>query len=143
VPGLKSALNVILDARKFTCQMDALAPETLFCTGTSRPHVAEQIKLVFVDPQSGAEIYAGTTYIINQAVPTATREGYTSCPNRGKNVSCETECRIYSGDPCLVVSCFDDCGLYYSLDNCPSDRQNDSVCNEEQYKEMKDKYGIP
>lgn len=143
VPGLKQVLNIILDARKFSCQMDDKVLETLFCTGTSRPHVAERIKLVFVDAQTGTEVYSGTTYIIDQAVPTATREGYASCPNRGKNVSCETECRIYAGDPCLVVSCFDDCGLYYSLDNCPSDRQNDSVCNEDQYKEMKEKYGIP
>jgi hypothetical protein len=143
VPGLKSPLNIILDSRKFNCQMDAIAPEVLFCTGTSRPHVAEQIPLVFVDPQSGAEVYSGSTFIINQAVPTATREGYGSCPNRGKNVACETECRIYSGDPCLVVSCFDDCGLYYSLDNCPGNVKNDGVCSEEQYKIMKDKYGIP
>lgn len=142
VPGLKTPLNIILDSRKFSCQMDALAPEVLFCTGATRPHVAAQIPLVFVDAQSGAEVYSGTTYIINQAVPTATREGYASCPNRGKNVSCEVECRIYAGDPCLVATCFDDCGLYYSLDNCPSG-QNSGICSEEQYAQMKAKYGIP
>jgi hypothetical protein len=142
VPGLKTPLNIILDSRKFTCQMDAIAPEVLFCTGATRPHVAAQIPLIFVDAQSGAEVYSGTTFIINQAVPTATREGYASCPNRGKNVSCEVECRIYAGDPCLVATCFDDCGLYYSLDNCPSG-QNSGICSEAQYAEMKAKYGLP
>jgi hypothetical protein len=143
VPGLQQSLDIILGAHRFYCQMDEKVPETLFCTGKSRPHVAQQIALVFVDAETDAEIYTGTTYIINQAVPTATQAGYASCPNRGKNVSCETECRIYSGDPCLVVTCFDDCGLYYSLHNCPDDRPNDGVCNEDQYREMKEKYGIP
>ena len=143
VPGIKSVMNIILNSRQFSCQMDAKAPEVLFCVGKEMVPVAKQIPLVFVDPQSGAEVYSGTTYIINQAVPTPTPAGYGNCPTRGKNTSCEVECRLYQGNPCLVVSCFDDCGLYYSLDNCPSSGQNEGICSEDLLNQMKKQYGIP
>jgi hypothetical protein len=143
VPGLKGIYNIIIDTRKFTCQTDARAPEVLFCTGQASPRIDQTIPLVFTDPQSGAEVYSGTTYIIKEAVPTETPAGYFSCPNRGKNVYCEVECRTYSGAPCLVATCSDDCGLYYSINNCPQDRQNDGICSEELEAQMRTKYGLP
>lgn len=143
VPGLKTVYNIILDSKKYTCQTDARAPETLFCIGTALPAIAQTIPLVFVNPSDGTPVYSGTTYIINQAVPTPTPAGYFSCPNRGKNTSCEVECRLYSGNPCLVVSCFDDCGLYYSFDNCPNGKQNEGICSEELRNQLLTQYGIP
>jgi len=143
VPGIKSVLNIILNARPFNCQMDAKAPEVLFCVGKELVPVAKQIPLIFVDPQSGAQVYSGTTYIINQAVPTPTPAGYANCPTKGKNKSCEIECRLYSGNPCLVASCFDDCGLYRSINDCPIGVQNEGICSEDLLNEMKTKYGIP
>jgi hypothetical protein len=143
VPGLKALYNIVIDSIKFTCKTDARAPETLFCTGASRPHVGGNIPLVFVDPQSGAEVYAGTTYIIKEAVPTETPAGYFSCPNRGKNVTCEVECRTYSGTPCLVATCSDDCGPYFSIHTCPGDRPNDGICSVEMEQQMRKQYGLP
>ena len=143
VPGLKGIYNIVIDARKYICKTDARAPETLFCTGDSRPRVEQNIPIAFTDPQSGAEVYSGTTYIINQAVPTETPAGYFSCANRGKNVSCEVECRVYSGDPCLVATCSDDCGPYFSIHTCPGDKVNDGICSIELEQQMRKQYGLP
>jgi len=43
----------------------------------------------------------------------------TDCPDRGKNVHCESEYRLYEGRCCYAHTCYDDCGLYYSRDNIP------------------------
>lgn len=41
----------------------------------------------------------------------------TWCPSRGQNASCEIEYRLYSNGDCVVgMSCYDDCGFYYSVD---------------------------
>jgi hypothetical protein len=144
IPGLKGAYNMVIDARKFTCVFDAKYPDRLFCSGSSQPGVEKNISLVFTDPDSGQEIYSGTTVIIRQALPTETPAGYFSCPNRGKNVFCEVECRIYDGsNPCLVATCLDDCGLYYSLDTCPGDRKNTGICSEDLERSMRQQYGLP
>jgi hypothetical protein len=143
VPGLKTVLNILLETRKFTCSMDAKAPETLFCQGIDGPPIDRQISLVFVDPQSGAEVYKGTTYIIKAAVPTATPVGWASCPDRGKNIFCEVECRVYGGEPCIVATCNDACGPYFAVHTCPNDRPNDGLCSEEVNMELRRLYGIP
>jgi hypothetical protein len=143
VPGITAALDIILEARKFTCKLDPAAPETLFCQGLAGPPIDRPISLVFIDPKTGAEMYKGTTYIITAAVPTSTPVGFASCPDRGKNIFCEVECRTYGGDPCLVVTCNDACGVYYSLHTCPQDIPNDGMCSAEVEQEMRKKYGIP
>ena len=43
----------------------------------------------------------------------------TDCPDRGKNVHCESEYRLYDGRCYYAHTCYDDCGLYYSRDNIP------------------------
>jgi hypothetical protein len=143
VPGLKTAYNVQVDSRLFKCVTAAAAPATLFCQGLSSPSINTTIPIVFIDPQSGAPVYTGKTIIPPSSVPTATPVGYFSCPDRGKNIFCETECRIYGGTPCLVVACSDACGPYYGLNNCPQDHPNDGICSAELEQEMKKKYGIP
>jgi hypothetical protein len=143
VPGLTAALNIELESHPFTCQMDAAAPETLFCQGLSGPPIEKSIHMIFTDPASGEEVYSGTTYIIRQAVPTATPEGFGSCPDRGKDLFCEVECRIYSDVPCIVATCNDACGPYFSIHTCPQDVPNDGICSSELERQMKDKYGLP
>lgn len=39
-----------------------------------------------------------------------------NCPERGTNISCETEYRNYSGRCLVGMSCFDACGAYYGVD---------------------------
>lgn len=40
----------------------------------------------------------------------------TWCPDRGQNVSCETEYRNYGGICAVGMTCYDNCGFYYSVD---------------------------
>ncbi|MGB4595921.1 MAG: hypothetical protein WBI14_08455 [Anaerolineaceae bacterium] len=40
----------------------------------------------------------------------------TWCPDRGQNVSCETEYRNYGGVCTVGMTCYDSCGFYYSVD---------------------------
>lgn len=42
-----------------------------------------------------------------------------SCPDRGKNVTCVSEYRLYDGVCYYAHTCYDACGLYYSKDNLP------------------------
>lgn len=44
----------------------------------------------------------------------------TDCPDRGKNVYCESEYRLYDGRCYYAHTCYDACGLYYSRDNLPA-----------------------
>lgn len=43
------------------------------------------------------------------------------CPDRGKNVSCVSEYRLYDGRCYYSHTCYDACGLYYSKDNLPKE----------------------
>jgi len=43
----------------------------------------------------------------------------TDCPDRGKDVHCESEYRLYDGRCYYAHTCYDACGLYYSRDNLP------------------------
>ncbi len=40
----------------------------------------------------------------------------TWCPDRGTNVSCETEYRLYGGVCTVGMTCYDSCGFYYAVD---------------------------
>ncbi len=42
------------------------------------------------------------------------------CPQRGENVQCESEYRLYDGVCYYAHTCYDACGLYYSSDNLPT-----------------------
>ena len=42
--------------------------------------------------------------------------GENWCPDRGMNVTCETEYRNYGGECLVGMSCFDACGKYYGVD---------------------------
>lgn len=41
------------------------------------------------------------------------------CPDRGKDVQCTSEYRLYDGICYYAHTCYDACGLYYSKDNLP------------------------
>ena len=45
--------------------------------------------------------------------------GSTWCPQRGENITCETEYRNYGGQCVVGSSCFDACGYYYSVNTIP------------------------
>jgi len=147
LPGVQVPLKMMLDNREYTCTVDAKYPDRLFCQGLAQPALDRPLTLVFLNPESGVEIYR-TSFIIPAALmapPTPVGYAQTNCPDRGKKVSCETECRIApDGTPCIVATCVDACGPYFSVHSCPDDMPLPSPsCNAEQWAAMKKKYQIP
>lgn len=147
LPGIRQPLTMKLDGKLYNCRVDEKYPDHFFCQGLSRPALDTTLKLVFIDPVSQVEIYAGSLFILEAWVIPPTPVGYlhTSCAERGKNVSCETECRIApDGSPCIVSTCTDACGPYFAVHSCPDDMPLPSPsCSEEQWVAMKKKYQIP
>lgn len=147
VPNLTKVVNVIAAGIKFNCAYDEQYPERLFCYGLAKPPLDQAITLAFLDADSGALLYQFQTVFASTALPTPAPVGNsdTSCPQRGQNVTCETECRVNPSTdiPCIVSSCFDACGHYFSVDTCPSGVSEWRISSDEQCRAMKDQFSIP
>jgi hypothetical protein len=144
--GAAGALRLTLGGSTFNCVVDKQYPDRLFCQGLSRPPYDTQMPLVFIDPQSGAELYRSTLIIPTALLVAPTPAGWsqTSCDQRGKGVSCETECRIApDGNPCIVATCTDLCGPYFSVHTCPDMSLDFRSCTPEQWAQLKAQYQIP
>ncbi len=147
IPNLTAPYNLILGGTRYDCQLDAQHPDWLVCWGLARPALDITLTEAFLDPATNQVVFESKVVLSSAVLPTALPEGYgnTNCPDRGKNISCETECRLdYDGNPCIVATCTDACGLYRSVHSCPQDMPLPSiVCNPDQWAEAKKKYGIP
>lgn len=147
IPNITTPYNMILAGIKFECHLEEQYPDWLLCWGLSRPPFDIEVTQAFLDQETG-ELLSDRKVVLSSAVlPTAIPEGYglTNCPDRGKQVSCETECRLDpDGNPCIVATCTDACGLYRSIHSCPNDMALPSpLCNADQWAQMKAKYGLP
>jgi hypothetical protein len=146
-PGVTQAYNLTLDQKEYFCTLANGVPDRLFCNGMAKPKGDQELSLEFTDPESDEVLYSSTISIPSAYIPTAVPVGDQStwCPDRGKNVSCEYECRITpGGSPCLVASCYDACGYYFSVNTCPADlKQPFTFCSEAVIAQMKAKYNIP
>ncbi len=147
LPGNDQPLLLKLEGKEYRCLPDERYPERLFCQGLSKPPIDQALSLVFVNPANGAEIYRTNLIIPLVFVVPPTPVGYlhTACEERGKGVSCETECRIDpNGNPCIVATCTDACGPYFAVHSCPDDMPLPSPsCSAEQWAMMKKRYQIP
>ncbi len=146
VPAVNAPYNVILGGINFKCSFDEKYPDRLFCFGLAKPPMDQTITLAFLHPDTGKVMYQGKIVLDSRALPTPVPSGYSQydCPDRGKNVTCEIECRIApDGVPCMVATCFDACGPYYSVHTCPEDVSQWNMCNDELLREMKSRYNIP
>jgi hypothetical protein len=147
IPGLLTAYDVKIRGYAYSCILDAKAPDRLFCTGLAQPPFDAQLDLQFIDPQTQQVVYSGSTIYSSMLSATSTVQGWgkNDCPDRGTNVSCETECRLLpNGSPCVVATCTDACGLYFSVDSCPADMSMDfPSCPPELFDQMKALYSIP
>ncbi len=147
LPGIQQSLTMKLDGKLYNCRVDEKYPDHFFCQGLSKPGVDTALALAFIDPESEAPVYTGSLFILNAWVIPPTPVGYlhTGCAERGKNVSCETECRIApDGSPCIVSTCTDACGPYFAVHSCPDDMPLPSPsCSAEQWAAMKKQYQIP
>jgi hypothetical protein len=147
IPHLSTPYNLILGGTRFDCKLDAQYPDWLFCWGLTRPTLDIPLTQALLDPLTNQVVLERKVVLSSAVLPTALPEGYgfTNCPDRGKNISCETECRLdWDGNPCIVATCTDACGLYRSVHSCPQDMPLPAkVCNAEQWVEAKAKHGIP
>jgi hypothetical protein len=147
IPNLNTAYNLILGGVRYDCELNDQYPDWLFCWGLSRPTLDIPLTEAFLDQQTNQVVLQQKVVLSSAMLPTALPAGYgdTDCPLRGQNISCETECRLdYDGNPCIVATCTDACGLYRSVHSCPQDMPLPSRnCDPEQWAAAKAKYGIP
>ena len=122
IPGMKDPYNLTVNNIKYNCTLQEKLPGQLFCMGPEFPH-NRKVDLAFFAPNQTQPAYK-TEYVI-APIKTPTPEGYipkgnADCPVRGIGASCETENRPASwpGGPCIVSTCVDICGYWYSIDTC-------------------------
>lgn len=126
IPGITEAYGAKINNVAYTCSIDANTPDTLFCNGPLLPYFT-YVQLALYHPGDSLPFYEATIPGPVRALPTATPVGNpnTWCTDRGQNVNCETENRTYPGGvQCVVSTCFDACGYYYSVDTCPTTTPN-------------------
>ncbi len=146
LPGVNKNYKLELGGVSYSCTFDAQYPDKLFCQGIGKPALDQSISLKIWDFDTGEVIYQSTVEIPSLLFATAVPayNTYNSCPQRGQNVSCETECRIApDGNPCIVASCTDACGAYYSIQTCPNMDMHFQSCSPSQWEEMKNRYSLP
>jgi hypothetical protein len=146
LPGVNRDLKLILGGSEYACTFDSLYPDRLFCQGLSKPVYDQALGIAFADAQTGEQLYQSTLLIPSALLVPPTPVGWAGndCPQRGQNVSCETECRIApDGNPCIVATCTDACGPYFSVHTCPDMSMDFNSCNPEQWAALKKLYQIP
>ena len=120
LPGVTQAYPVRVDGKNYECTLDAKYPDNMFCKGPMFK-TGELVSIEVLPVDSNVPLYATYFAVSNEALYTATAVGSnrTWCPQRGTNVTCETENRVDdTGSACIVSTCFDACGYYYSIDTC-------------------------
>jgi hypothetical protein len=134
IPGIKDNYRLKVNNIDYTCQLNDKAPDSLYCYG---PQFAqnETVKLVFY-PFTGDDtpLYE-VSYKVSLLVPPTIdprilmTQAPGSCPSRGVNVTCETEYRKDgNGGCCVVATCNDACGYFYSMDTCPEGSIKNGIC---------------
>jgi hypothetical protein len=121
IPGLKSPVQVKVGGSAFYCQVDPKYPDKLFCNGPDLVTDTE-LPVRFIDADGTSVIYKGTIYIPQDILGPKLPGNidWDKCPQRGENVTCETENRLWWNPPCVVSTCYDACGYFYSIDTCTS-----------------------
>ena len=124
VPGVTEAYHLSVEGHNLACAPSDTYADLLVCEGTQYAPSYGTLDCDFYT-QTHDLIYRGSYYHAVPQTPTPAPPPWVpiwnlsnNCPQRGENVSCETEWRTVGGVPCMIASCFDQCGHYYSIDNC-------------------------
>jgi len=143
VPGVSTPFYGMVDGYSLACEPHTDYPNTLVCETDNYLFGSAYMTFDFYADESmqqllfSGEFYTGLvkvntptpSYLAGLVWPQAnfTADDIswagddTWCPQRGENVFCETEYRIYDGECYVGSSCYDDCGYYYSVDTIPQD----------------------
>lgn len=144
--GVNGGYTLELGGLVYQCATDEAYPDRLFCQGLAKPVLDQDISLKVASAELSQRVYSGRITIPSAMFATQVPDYYTynACPERGQNVSCETECRIApDGNPCIVSTCTDTCGAYFAVDTCPLMSMDFNSCTAEQWQQMKARYNIP
>lgn len=133
IPGIRQNYRLDVNGQSFTCNLYDQYPDRLFCIGpvfSPRTHV----KLTFL-PLEGEKtpVYVSDYLIPALVTPTVDIEtaktiNQGNCLVRGVNVKCETEYRVDGAGCCVVSTCVDACGYYFSVDTCPQEMVFRGIC---------------
>jgi hypothetical protein len=131
IPGIKENFKLMVNAFEYKCNLSDKSPDHLYCSG-SQFGQGQTVKLSFYALTGSKDPLFETTYKI-MLVKTATIDprtlaaGAPACENRGKDVKGEIEYRKNNGSYCVVATCFDACGYYYSVNTCPSGSEHNGI----------------
>ncbi len=121
ISGIQQAYGVKINDKDYQCSFEPQYPNRLFCFGPT--FAIGTIDLQFYSQVNPAEVVYQSSYAVPGFVyPTEIPLGdpTTWCPLRGQDIQCETEVRLdLDGKRCIVSTCFDACGYYYSIHTCP------------------------
>lgn len=133
IPGIKLNYRLLANALPFKCSLYDQYPNKLYCIG---PAIAPNtdVQLSFL-PQTGSDtpVFEATYKLGSMITPTIDirtlkASNPTNCPQHGVNISCETEYRKNEGGCCVVATCVDACGYYFSVDTCPVEMEMQGIC---------------
>ena len=137
VPGVASSYYGSVDGVDLICETDADQENLLTCRAEEDLFGTDWKSFKFyADEAKTFLVYEGDfSTTLDTLPPTPTPPGFIwpladftaadifwgetppGCTTRGIGLNCETEYRIYEDGSCLVgMSCYDDCGYYYSVD---------------------------
>jgi hypothetical protein len=119
IPGVTQAYRLEVNGQPYTCQVKADLPNRMYCNGPYHP-AGQSVMLSFYTQDGAAPVFE-VAYVVNPSM-TATIDPSTltlaNCPVRGINPKCETEHRVADNGACIVSTCVDSCGYWYSVDTC-------------------------
>lgn len=117
--GLDHPLFARADEFDLQCQPDPKHPKELICNYDGK--IANRSIMLFEffsDPERKNSLFSAS-FDANLVDDTVYHHQF-DCPERGQNVSCNSEYRLYDGVCYYAHTCYDACGLYYSKDNIPT-----------------------
>lgn len=116
--GIEDKLYASADEFDLDCQADPKFPVQMICVydGVIEKRTMMDFRF-FTDRARTVQVFEAR-YDANLVDDTIYHHQY-DCPDRGKNVQCNSEYRLYDGICYYAHTCFDACGLYYSKDNLP------------------------
>jgi len=116
--GIEDKLYASADEFELECQPDPKFPVQMICVydGTIEGRSMMDFRF-FTDRARTVQVFE-ERYDADLVDNTVYHHQY-DCPERGQNVQCVSEYRLYDGICYYAHTCYDACGLYYSKDNLP------------------------
>lgn len=116
--GIEDKLYASADEFELECQPDPKFPVQMICIydGVIEGRSMMDFRF-FTDRARSVQVFEAR-YDADLVDNTIYHHQY-DCPQRGQNVQCVSEYRLYDGICYYAHTCYDACGLYYSKDNLP------------------------